>query len=255
MSDIAYDGIFGGGFSFIFTPATGTPFGTSQAQVEEATPTKVTIDTAKFTPISGANSGVEQFVPGRYPVAEYGMKWTYNAAAFAAALTCLSAKIKGHLVCTYGDGSSDTYAGAALTMLDQGQNTANNLREGTLTFTCSTGPATYQFSAGTGISVVQTTVPQVSGAATIDLTAAPFSGGTSVPIRTYLLNPAANANPITIVKGGTNGYTGFGSSFSITLAPGESVALNATTALSGSVKTLDITGTGTQALVVQVQFQ
>jgi len=255
MSDTAYDGIFGSGLSFTFTPTTGTPFGSAQAQVEEATPAKPTIETAKFTPISGANAGVEQFVLGRYPVADYGIKWTYNAAAYAAALTCQSAKVKGTLVCTYGDGSTDTYVGAALTMLDPGQNTASGLREGTLTFACPTGPAAYTFSAGTTISVAQTSVALSVGSGSVDLTAAPFSGGTKTPIRAFFLNPASNANSITIAKGGTNGYTGFGASFSITLAPGESCQLNATTPLSGSVKTLDLSGTGSQALVVQVQLQ
>ncbi len=255
MADTQYDGIFGGGFSFTFTPTTGTPFGSAQAQIDEATPAKPTIDTSKFTPISGANSGVEQFVLGRYPVAEYGMKWTYNAAAYLAAVTCQSAKIKGTLVCTYGDGSTDTYVGAALTMLDPGQASANNLRDGNLTFTCPVGPSAYTFSAGTTIRVVQTTATMTSGAVTIDMTAAPYSGGTTVPIRAFFLNPASNANSITIAKGASNGYTGFGSAFSITLAPGESCGLNALTALSGSVKTLDVTGTGSQVLVVQIQFQ
>jgi hypothetical protein len=255
MADAAYDGIFGGGFSFTFTPTTGTPFGSSQAQIDEATPPKPTIETAKFNPISGSNSGVEQFVLGRYPVAEYGMKWTYGAAAYAAALACQSAKIKGTLVCTYGDGSTDTYVGAALTMLDAGQNSATNLRDGNLNFTCPVGPSAYTFSAGTAITVVQTTATLSGGSLTLDLTASPYSGGVKVPIRAFFLNPASNANNITIAKGATNGYTGFGSTFAITLAPGESCQLNALTALSGSVKTLDLTGTGSQVLVVQVQFQ
>jgi len=255
MADTNYDGIFGGGFSFTFTPTTGTPFGSTQAQTEEETPAKTTIETAKFTPNSGANSGVEQFALGRYPVADYGIKVTYNAAAHAAAIACQSAKIKGTLVCTYGDGSTDTYVGAALTMVDMGNVSANNLREGNLTFTVPTGPSNFTFSAGTTITVVQTTATLVSGTLTLDMTASPYSGGVKTPIRAFFLNPASNPNTITIAKGATNGYTGFGSTFAITLSPGESCQLNALTALSGTVKTLDLTGTGTQALVVQIQFQ
>ena len=43
MADAAYNGIFGFGFSCIFTPTSGTPFGSQQAQFEEATTPPVTI--------------------------------------------------------------------------------------------------------------------------------------------------------------------------------------------------------------------
>lgn len=140
MADTAYDGIFGIGFSFTFTPTTGTPFGTAQAQIEEANTPQSMIDTAKYTPISGANSGVEQFALGRYPVQEYKMKATYSKSEHAAALVCLAAKVKGSLVCTYGDGSTETYAGSALTAVEAGPNTATGLRTANLTFTCPVPP-------------------------------------------------------------------------------------------------------------------
>jgi hypothetical protein len=252
MADAAYDGIFGYGFSWLFTPTTGTPFGSTQAQVEEANTPPVTIETAKYTPISGANSNVEQFALGRYPVKEYKMKVTYSASSHAAALTCLAARVKGSLVCTYGDGSSETYAGSALTEVSSGPNTAAGLRTAEITVTTPVPPV---FSAGTTVTVVQTTQALSTGTATIDLTASPYSGGVKTPIRMFLMNPSANANTITIAKGGTNGYAGFGSSFSITLSPGESCQLDGASALSGSNKTLDLTGTGSQTLVVQVQLQ
>jgi len=255
MSDVAYDGIFGNGLAFTFTPTTGTPFGTAQAQVEEANTPPIKINTAKFTPISGANSNVEQSELGLYPIQEYKFKVTYSANEHLAAVTCQAARVKGVLVVTYGDGSTDTFSGTALTTVNAGTNTATAIRTGEITFEVPVGPSQYTFIAGTAITVVQTTATLSSGAVTIDLTAAPYSGGTKVPIRMYMLNPASNANPITIAKGASNGYTGFGSSFSLTLAPGESAALNALTALSSSVKTLDLTGTGAQSLVVQVQFQ
>jgi hypothetical protein len=252
MADTNYDGIFGTGFSFTFTPTTGTPFGSAQAQVEEANTPPVTIDTAKYTPISGSNSGIEQFAMGRYPVQEYKIKVTYAASEHAAALTCQAAKIKGTLACTYGDGSTESYANAGLTSVMAGPNTASGLRTAELTFTCPVPPT---FSAGTTIKVVQTTQALTAGAATIDFTASPYSGGTSTLIRLFLMNPVSNANDMTVVKGTTNGYTGFGSALSITLKPGQSVQLQSSTALSGSVKTLDVSGTGTQVLIVQAQIQ
>jgi len=97
------------------------------------------------------------------------------------------------------------------------------------------------------------------GAATLDLTAitdllglgtVTISGLT--PAWTKFTNPSTNANAVTIAKGASNGYTGFGSSFSITLQPGGEILIRlATVAVSGSVKTLDITGTASQTLKVQ----
>ena len=107
MADAAYNGIFGFGFSWVFTPSSGTAFGSLQAQTEEATPPPVKIEVAKFTPISGANANKEQVAAGRYLVQEYKMKATYCAAEHAAALVCMSLKLFGTLVCTYGDGSTE----------------------------------------------------------------------------------------------------------------------------------------------------
>lgn len=98
-----------------------------------------------------------------------------------------------------------------------------------------------------------------SGAVTLDLTAVadPDLGNVSfngLTIQQMLLtNPASNANPISIGKGASNGYTGFGATFFVTLQPGSSLAINlAGSAVGGSSKTLDLTGTGAQALNIQL---
>lgn len=252
MADTDYDGIFGTGFSFTFTPTSGTAFGTAQAQVEEATPPPATIETAKYTPISGDNSGIEQVALGRFPVQEYKFKVTYSAAEHAAAMTCLAAKVKGTLVCTYGDGSTDSFAGAALTSVQAGANTAAGLRTADITVTVPV-PAT--FSTGAAFTVVNTTAVLSDGAVTIDLTASPYSATDKYPSRMYLLNPVSNANSITIAVGAATGYTGFGAAFSTTLVPGQSVALGSTTDVTALLKHLDVTGTGAQVLVVQVHLQ
>ena len=252
MAEAAYDGIFGYGYAWLFTPTTGTPFGSTQAQVEEANTPPVTIETAKYTPISGANSNVEQFALGRYPVKEYKMKVTYSAAAHAAALVCLAARVKGSLVCTYGDGSTETYAGSAITEVSAGPNTAQGLRTAEITVTTPVPPV---FSAGTAITVVQTT-KTFTTSGTIDLSGAPYSGNGKTPIRMFLQNLAANANNITVVFGASNPYIGFGAAFNITLKPGESCQLDGgTTIATGSACNLDVSGTGTLTLVVQVQLQ
>ena len=100
-----------------------------------------------------------------------------------------------------------------------------------------------------------------SGTHTIDLTALTGTNGAAVDgtgLRVQyakFLNPATNANPITIAEGGTNGYDGFGASFSITLVPGAEVLIRTKDAgsdISSTKKTLDLTGTGVQALSYEI---
>ena len=135
MADTAYDGQFGIPISFTFSPTAGTPFSTTQAQAQEFTPADTKIETLKFTPISGANSGLEQFVLGKTPVGTLACKATYGGAAHAAAKVCLAAKVKGTLVVTYGDGATETFAGCALTGLRPGAINAESLRTDDLEFT------------------------------------------------------------------------------------------------------------------------
>lgn len=96
-----------------------------------------------------------------------------------------------------------------------------------------------------------------AGAATVDLTSVTTARGramtfNALKIRAFRAwNPATNTGSITIMKGASNGYTGFGSAFSITLKPGQEFNFydyGAGTAVSSTVKTLDLTGTGTESL-------
>lgn len=100
-----------------------------------------------------------------------------------------------------------------------------------------------------------------AGAATIDLTAFVDSQGRTVsfgglrPRVVKIRALDANAGDITIAKGASNGYTGFGAAYSETLKPGHEVTryLGATgTAVSGSVKTLDLSGTGTDGIQLTI---
>ena len=94
-----------------------------------------------------------------------------------------------------------------------------------------------------------------AGAATIDFTDL-HSFGESISFSgkkvrfVVLQNPATNANSITIVEGASNGLSLLGANFSVTLAPGETIAkyLPDGPTVGGSDKTIDITGTGSQAL-------
>lgn len=97
-----------------------------------------------------------------------------------------------------------------------------------------------------------------AGAATIDLTALTGFNGQAVSLsglkpRAVLLHNTG-ANAMTIAKGAANGYTGFGSAFSLTIpAGGKAILYQAAngTAVSGTDKTLDLSGTGTQELKYQ----
>lgn len=148
MADTAYDGSYGIPISFTFAPTTGTAFGTAQAQAQEYTPPDHKLDTAKFTPISGANSGNEQFVLGKTPVQTIMVKATYGSTEHAAAQTCLAAKVTGTLAVTYGLGpgetvaATDSYAKAALTGIRPGTINADGLRTDDLEFTVSL-PSTF----------------------------------------------------------------------------------------------------------------
>lgn len=97
----------------------------------------------------------------------------------------------------------------------------------------------------------------VAGAASIDLTALQLNGAavdlTGTQPRGILITAlAANVGDITVSKGVTNGYTGAGAAFSVTLNPGMSVLLMWTLdnalAVGAGAKTLDLAGTGTDGV-------
>ncbi|MBM4043375.1 MAG: hypothetical protein FJ290_33220 [Planctomycetes bacterium] len=112
---------------------------------------------------------------------------------------------------------------------------------------------------GTKVAAFQKAL--AAGAGTIDLTALVGTNGLAVDgtgLRVQAVkvrNPATNANPITLSKGAANGYNGFGADFSLALAPGAHALLvpnDAGSDVGGANKNLDLAGTGTQALDVQV---
>jgi hypothetical protein len=93
------------------------------------------------------------------------------------------------------------------------------------------------------------------GAATIDLTALPGANNATVDgtgLRVQYLkfrNKSANTHKLTLSKGATNGYDGFGASFSLELAPGGEQLVRAVdngSDIGASNKTLDLSGTGTE---------
>jgi len=104
-------------------------------------------------------------------------------------------------------------------------------------------------------------VALAAGAATVDLTSLTTVSGRNFSLsglkvrQMKLTNPSANANAITIAKGAANGYTGFDAAFKITLQPGQSWLFDDAgngVLVDATHKTLDLTGTGTQALQIAI---
>ncbi len=95
------------------------------------------------------------------------------------------------------------------------------------------------------------------GAATIDLTDIDGPNGVAVDGSSLRIkwakfsNPSTNGNAITVAIGASNGYDGFGAAFSVALAPGAEALIftnDAGSDIGATKKTLDISGTGAQAL-------
>jgi hypothetical protein len=112
----------------------------------------------------------------------------------------------------------------------------------------STPPATKVASGEKALS---------SGTGSLDLTALTSFAGSTVTLAGLKVQylklrcKSTNANAITIAEGASNGYDGFGTAFSITLAPGAEVLIKANDAgsdVSGTKKVLDLTGTEAQVL-------
>lgn len=119
------------------------------------------------------------------------------------------------------------------------------------TLTASTTPAAAKVAEGN--------LALTAGAYTIDLTNLTGTNGASVTfngltVRNILIRNKGAAS-MTFAKGASNGYPGFGSSFSVTIPPGGVMSIynhTLSSAVGGSAKTIDVTGTGTQTFDIIV---
>lgn len=139
--DTFYDGTLGYPYSFTFTPLTGPSFGSAQIQVEKVSTPKMKRNKPTFTPISGANAGIEQFVIANAPIQEYAITWTYIKSAYVAALAAFTNGIKGTLAATYSDGTVQSWVGAGVTGISDGDVDGSALRTGMIEFTVPASPA------------------------------------------------------------------------------------------------------------------
>lgn len=100
-----------------------------------------------------------------------------------------------------------------------------------------------------------------AGAATIDLEAMTGSNGatvvgTGLRIQAMKVRGASgNSDPVSIAIGAANGYDGFGAGFKVTLEPGAEMMILAKDAganISASNSDLDLAGTGTEEMEVEI---
>jgi hypothetical protein len=121
-----------------------------------------------------------------------------------------------------------------------------------------TGSTTPPVSAATAFAVTMS-----GGAATIDLTALPgltpsetinATGLKGAAIK--MSNPLTNANKIAVSQGASNAFRlDAATNWSVVLAPGQSVLFNLdglTDAVGSTHKTIDLAGTGSQVLNVEI---
>lgn len=139
--------------------------------------------------------------------------------------------------------SGDTLVNSSDNTVTYGLNTSLTLNAG------SSAPATKQAAYEVTMS---------SGTATIDLTSLTGAFGATVTgsgLKVQAVkfkNKATNANAIRVKAGASNGYT-FGGTFDVTLPVGGEVTVylaEGAADVSGSVKTIDVSGTGEQVLQV-----
>ena len=108
-------------------------------------------------------------------------------------------------------------------------------------------------------------VALTAGAATIDLTALTAWGTNGVTedcsgLKLQILQlkaTSANANPITITKGASNGYEAFGADWSLALSGGQEATLygnDKTPDVAAGAKTIDLAGTLVQSILVVMTF-
>lgn len=99
------------------------------------------------------------------------------------------------------------------------------------------------------------------GSATIDLSALPGTNnavidGTGLKVQLIRFKtPTANANPISVDVGASNGYALAGANFHVTLGPGQEITFygdDDTPDIATTAKELDLSGTGSQTLEVEV---
>lgn len=127
--------------------------------------------------------------------------------------------------------------------------------------------ASNTYTASTAVPVTKATAFRVTmsgGTGSIDLTALPGATAdetidcTGLKLQAMLIRSlAANANAITVAKGASNGYglPSAGTTFTVTLSPGQSILFfgnDSAPDVASGARVMDVTGTGSQILEVEI---
>ena len=240
----AFDGILAAGASLQVVTPGGSPVTVPIQGILDYTPPGRMFKKASYIPQSGTYSGKERVLLGSESAATIEATLVYEQAHQSAmdAITGINACT---ITLTLPDGAVIAGTGGIeKTAIDSASDTKEITSKVSIALN-----AGWTYTPGASAA---TTVTLSSGTGSIDLTASPFTG-TGKSLRALTLQcPTTNANPITVAKGVTNGYTGLGATFSVTLAAGEQVTILPATlvAVSASVKLFDVTGTGAQTINV-----
>lgn len=134
--------------------------------------------------------------------------------------------------------------------------TLNGLDENGTTYTASTSVpvtkvAAYEVTLSAGAATINL-------AALTGLTSEETVVGTGLKVQFFKFkNKTTNANAMTITKGASNGWgpDATGASFTIPMSPGQSWTFSGAEAgidIASGVRTIDVTGTGSQVLQIHV---
>ena len=246
-----FDATLATGLSLIVTTADGGGIAVPIYGTEDINPPMRSFKEDKYIPLTGPKAGKEQVILCSEEASEVTVTFTYNIANQVA--MDAQCGVNGcQIVMTLADGLVMTGRGG-MKKLGLKQLVDSKRITGDLTLCMAGG---WSLASGASPTIVQPyLVSMVTGAKTIDLSACGSAGTINLTgkkvVQLVLTAPAGNANAVTVATGGTNGYD-----ISIqVLNPGQSVTLQFTSSadvIGSTKKTLDVTGTGAQGVIVSI---
>lgn len=248
--DDNYQGIPGSGASINVTTLAGAGTLVPLQGITSYQPPGRVYNKATYTPMSGSLSGKQQAILCSEQAATIDLSWAYEALRMAD-MDAICGVNGCAIVLALPDGAAFIGAGGiekhAIQKVADGK-----IIEADVTISLNAG---WSFNPAAGYKSLAFNQALAAGVATLNLAAIPalpaaYDGTGKRVLAMVLTNPATNANSITVEVGATNGYAGFGAAFSVTVEPGKSVTVNAGAAIASGSRTLDLSGTGTQALSI-----
>ena len=250
-----FDGSLASGQSVTVVTANGAGTSVPIQGIENIQWPKRSFKEDKYTPLTGTYSGKEHIILCSEEAGELTATLTYEKA-HQAAMDAVCGVNGCQITLVLGDGLTLTAKGG-IKQLGTGRMEDSKHVTSDISVSMNAGWTLVDNAAAT--IVPSYTVSMTSGAATIDLTGCGLSGTVNLTgkklTKLVLTAPSTNANAVTVATGGTNGYA-VTSAFSQVLAAGESITVDLTSVaptVASGAKTLDVTGTGAQAVKVYIE--